>query len=75
MITFDVDALDIGSGLGAQIAIYDGNGTQLDIEEPGGFSDPTLTYTFATAGVYYVNIESDSILWNTSGPFMLNVSL
>ena len=74
-ITFDVDALDIGSGLGAQIAIYDGNGTQLDIEEPGGFSDPTLTYTFATAGVYYVNIESDSILWNTSGPFMLNVSL
>ena len=74
-VTFDVDALDIGSGLGAQIAIYDTAGNQLDIEEPGGFSDPTLTYTFATAGVYYVNVESDSILWNTSGPFMLNISL
>ena len=63
------------SGLGAQIVIYDGGGSQIAIEEPGGFSDPSLTYTFATAGVYYVAVESDSILWNTDGPFMLNVSL
>ena len=74
-VTFDVDALAIGSGLGAQIAIYNASGTQLAIEEPGGFTDPSLTYTFATAGVYYVNVESDSILWNTSGPFMLDISL
>ena len=73
-VEFDLDALSIGSGLGAQIKIYDGAGTELASDEPGGFIDPYLIHTFATGGTYYVEVASDLFIVNDDGPYMLYVT-
>jgi hypothetical protein len=73
-IDFIVESWDLGTSLGAQLAIYGSDGsTQLDIDEPGAFADPWLGYTFATAGTYYIAVESDWIFVNDEGYYVLHV--
>ena len=73
-ITFDVDAVDIGSPLEPQLRLYDSSFTEIASDEPSGFTDPLITYTFSSTGVYYIEVASDLILLNDSGPYMLNVT-
>jgi|GEM_PF-2018126 len=72
-VTFDLDAVDIGSSLEAQLRLYNGSGTELASDEPSGFTDPLITYTFATGGTYYIEVASDLIIINDDGPYMLNI--
>lgn len=73
-VTFNVDAYGIGTGLEAQITVYDTDGvTILVSDEPAGTSDPFVTWYFADAGTYFVDVESDG-LFNDEGAFLLRTS-
>jgi len=73
-VLFDVTARDAGSDLGSQLTLFDTDGvTQLADDDPGGFSDPSLSYTFATTGTYYIEVAADLWVINTSGPYLLNI--
>ncbi|MCO4770280.1 MAG: lamin tail domain-containing protein [Deltaproteobacteria bacterium] len=74
-VTFDVDAVSIGSGLESQLTLLNSSGTELDSDEPSGFNDPSITYTFSSTGTYYIVVESDLIILNDDGPYMLNITL
>ena len=70
--TFDMDAYEVGSSLNAQMALLDTDGsTELVVDEPYWPDDPTITYTFDTAGLYFLLIESDLYGVNDRGPYML----
>ena len=70
-VTFDIDALAIGSTLGAELRIFDAAGTELVTDEPLSLIDPFLTYTFAAGGTYQVHVSNDNYLVNDAGPYML----
>jgi hypothetical protein len=73
-VVFDLQAISVGSGLGGQLTLFDTDGvTELADDEPGGFSDPELSYTFTTTGTYYIEVGSDLYLINSSGPYLLNI--
>ena len=74
-ITFDVDAVDIGSSLEPQLRLYNSSFTEIASDEPAGFTDPLITYTFSSTGIYYIEVASDLIILNDSGPYMLNITL
>ena len=75
-VTFDVDAWDLGTGLEAQLTLYDTDGsTVLYADEPSGTTDPYFTWFFPTSGTYYVNVESDLVVLNTSGHYLLYTSV
>ncbi len=63
-VTFDVDAVELGSGLDSVLRLFDATGTELDWSddeqdpETGVFStDSALVYTFDEAGTYYVGVS------------------
>ena len=66
-----IDALAIGSTLGAELRIFDAAGTELVTDEPLSLIDPLLTYTFAAGGTYQVHVSNDNYLVNDAGPYML----
>ena len=70
-----VDAVDIGSPLEPQLRLYDSSFNEIASDEPAGFTDPLITYTFSSTGIYYIEVASDLILLNDSGPYMLNITL
>jgi Ca2+-binding RTX toxin-like protein len=61
-VTFDIDNASFDSTL----RLYSGDGTQLAENDDGGSdsadTDSLLTYTFATAGVYYIQVGQ----WSTN---------
>ncbi|HCP48578.1 MAG TPA: hypothetical protein DIU15_21245, partial [Deltaproteobacteria bacterium] len=76
-VIFDILAIEGStSGLDCQLTLFDTDGTSiLQKNEPSGNVDPYFQYTFNTAGTYYINIESDGLLFNTEGPYLLETSL
>ena len=73
-VLFDVTARDAGSDLGSQLTLFDTDGTtELADDDPGGFSDPSLSYTFTATGTYYIEVAADLWVINTSGPYLLNI--
>ncbi len=73
--TFDIDALDVGSLLAAELRLFDTDqATELATSEYMPLLiDPAITYTFATAGTYYVEVSADWYLVNDIGPYLLEV--
>ncbi|MEE2827733.1 MAG: DVUA0089 family protein [Myxococcota bacterium] len=73
-ITFEVLSWDLGSTLGSQLTLFDTDGsTELADDEPGGFGDPSLSYTFTSTGTYYIEVASDLWLINDTGPYLLTL--
>ncbi len=71
---FDMDAYDVGSPLNAQLALYDTDGTtELVVDEPAWPDDPWFSYSFTSSGYYYLLAESDLILIDDSGPYMIYI--
>ena len=71
-LELDVDAATLGSPLEAQLFVLDSDGfTVLDSDEPPGFADPLLIFTAPADGTYYVEVASDGLFLNTSGPYQL----
>lgn len=58
VILVDVDASDIGSSLDPLVAIYDGAGNFLEINDDRNSLDSYLEFAVPTAGDYYVSISS-----------------
>ena len=71
VVTFDIDAFEVGTGLEAQITLYDEDGTVLARQRPEGTDDPYLTYVFEDAGTYYIEVESDLVNINDDGAYLL----
>ena len=73
VIDFDIDTtLNGAGGLGSYIRLFDGQGTQLALNDDGvapgegrlGF-DAYLRFTFPTAGIYYLGVSnSNNITYN-----------
>ena len=75
-VTFDVDAYEIGSGLEAQLTLYDTDGVSvLYQDEPTGTADPYFTWFFPSTGTYYVNVESDLLITNDDGLYLLHTTV
>ena len=73
IVTFDLDAWDLGGGLDAQVTLYDTDAsTVLHLDEPTSTADPYFGWIFPTAGTFYVAVEADLILINDTGPYELN---
>lgn len=61
VITADMDALSQGSALGAQLALYDGDGGSLLALDPltsPGTVDPRISYLIPRDGTYYLKVKS-----------------
>ncbi len=73
--TFDVDALDVGSLLAAELRLFDTDGsTELATDENMPLLiDPEITYTFGTTGTYYIEVSADWYYLNSLGPYLLYV--
>jgi len=71
-VTFDIDAYAVGTGLEAQLTLFDTDGSnQLFKDEPSGTADPYFTWYFPVSGTYYIEVESDNIVSNASGNYLL----
>ncbi|MBN2798045.1 MAG: pre-peptidase C-terminal domain-containing protein [Deltaproteobacteria bacterium] len=74
-VDFDVEALSMGTGLQSQLTLYGTDGaTELHQVEGDSTTDPFFTWYFATAGTYYVVVESDLWLTRDDGPYLLKTS-
>ena len=73
--TFDIDALDVGSLLAAELRLFDTDGsTELATSENMPLLiDPEITWDFADSGTYYIEVSADWYLVNDIGPYMLYV--
>jgi hypothetical protein len=74
-VELDLDAEALGSSLEAQLYVLDRDGfTVLESDEPPGFVDPLIVFTAPANGTYYIEVASDGIFLNTSGPYQLRVN-
>ncbi|MDP7111122.1 MAG: MopE-related protein, partial [Myxococcota bacterium] len=73
--TFDVDALDVGSLLAAELRLFDTDGTtELTTDENMPLLiDPEITWTFGNTGTYYIQVSADWYYLNSLGPYMMYV--
>lgn len=69
MVTLDIDADSLGSGLDSYMAIYDAEGDEIGSDDDTDGSDPALSGPLAD-GVYYIAVQGYS---GSTGTYTLHV--